>query len=131
VRQLADFLGIWRLGRSITHADGTQGQFHGQAQWILEGEAARYHEAGTLQIAGQGAFQAERRYLWDADLNVYFDDGRFFHQVPQTGGEAAHWCDPDHYKVRYAFENWPEWQARWQVRGPRKDYTMTTRYSRA
>jgi hypothetical protein len=40
---------------------------------------------------------AKRRYLWDEKLNIYFEDGRFLHQVPVLGGVAAHCCDPDQY----------------------------------
>ena len=38
---------------------------------------------------------AERRYRWDEKLNIYFEDGRFFHRVAAMSGAAAHWCDPD------------------------------------
>lgn len=74
---------------------------------------------------------AERRYRWDSDLRVFFEDGRFFHQVPRTGGATEHWCAPDMYRVRYRFARWPEWETVWRVIGPRKDYAMITRYTRA
>ena len=76
----------------------------------------------------QGRFRAERRYLWGPDLTVCFEDGRFFHQVPPEGGQAAHWCDPDQYEVSYDFRAWPDWQTRWRVVGPRKDYAMVSWY---
>ena len=75
--------------------------------------------------------QSERRYRWDADLNVYFDDGRFFHTVPPLGGQTDHWCDPDGYDVRYDFAQWPTWSAEWYVLGPRKNYRMLSQYSQA
>jgi hypothetical protein len=125
---LADFIGTWTLSRSLAHGDGTQARFEGQARFTPQGDGALYHEAGDL-IMGQGRFHAERSYRWDADLRVFFDDGRFFHQVPDAGGEAAHWCDPDQYDVVYDFSQWPRWQAVWRVRGPRKDYTSTTDYA--
>ena len=129
--QLADFLGDWRLTREIRHADGTLGRFEGVADWVRSENGALYTERGTLVIEGQGEFQAERRYGWDSDLRVFFDDGRFFHQVPGQGGSAGHWCDPDQYDVTYDFSAWPEWHCRWRVLGPRKDYVMTTGYRRA
>ncbi|MCT4558910.1 MAG: DUF6314 family protein [Pelagimonas sp.] len=125
---LNDFLGDWHLTREIQHGDGAQASFEGQARWIADAGGADYRESGQLQMPGQGAFQAERRYRWDADLRVFFDDGRFFHSVPPLGGDSAHWCDPDQYDATYAFCDWPNWSCRWRVRGPRKDYTMTSRY---
>lgn len=129
MRSLIDFMGHWTLTRSIAHADGTEGRFEGTAVWTPDGEGARYHETGHL-ILPQARFAAERRYTWDADLNVFFEDGRFFHAVPRVGGEAAHWCDPDQYDVSYDFSTWPRWSCRWQVLGPRKNYVMTSVYQR-
>jgi hypothetical protein len=63
---------------------------------------------------------------------VYFADGTFFHRFalsPQP--EAAHFCAPDQYDVTYNFTDWPHWSSTWRVKGPRKDYTMQSRYIRA
>ncbi|EBA05963.1 hypothetical protein SSE37_25183 [Sagittula stellata E-37] len=125
---LADFLGRWRVDRDIAHGDGSRGRFIGTAEWVPGEAGADYVERGVLQV-GAGSFQAERTYRWGPGLDVYFEDGRFFHAVPPEGGDAAHWCDPDQYDVAYDFTCWPEWTARWQVRGPRKDYVMTSRYA--
>jgi hypothetical protein len=73
---------------------------------------------------------AERRYLWDEKLNIYFEDGRFLLQVPALGGVAAHWCDPDQYIASYDFTDWPKWSCTCRIRGPRKDYTLHSRYSK-
>ena len=126
-RVLSDFIGRWRITRDITPASGPSARFEGYGTWAEDGE---YLEVGTLTLAGQPPMNAERRYRWDAELNIYFDDGRFFHQVPASGGEAAHWCDPDQYDATYDFTQWPQWSCTWRVRGPRKDYTMTTQYRR-
>ena len=131
MRRLDDFLGEWTLDRDIFQADGTRGRFRGTAHWTPEGDGALYEERGLLELPGQGAFTAERRYRWDAALNVFFEDGRFFHTVPSEGGETDHWCDPDDYRVRYDFAAWPDWSCTWTVRGSRKDYWMTSRYRRA
>ncbi|CUH76709.1 DUF6314 family protein [Tropicibacter naphthalenivorans] len=127
---LTDFLGDWTLLREITHADGTTGRFEGVASWTADEGGALYLEKGAL-IMPQGRFAAERSYRWGDDLSVYFEDGRFFHSVPAGGGETGHWCDPDQYDVTYMFTDWPAWSCRWQVRGPRKNYMMTSRYLRA
>jgi len=127
MRGLEGFLGTWQLAREISHGDGSSARFEGVAEWRAEGAGAVYVERGELVMA-QGRFAAERRYLWDRDLRVFFEDGRFFHQVPEAGGTASHWCDPDQYDADYDFSRWPDWQARWQVRGPRKAYVMVSRY---
>ncbi|KUF11504.1 DUF6314 family protein [Pseudoponticoccus marisrubri] len=127
-RELADFLGQWALSREIRHDDGSAARFDGLAEWRPEGDGALYVEQGTLEMPGQGRFAAERRYRWAADLAVFFEDGRYFHQVPARGGTDTHWCDPDRYEVSYDFADWPRWQARWRVRGPRKGYVMVSSY---
>lgn len=129
-RVLADFEGDWRLLREIVQADGGRASFAGVAVWRPDAQGLCYEERGLLQIPGQPAMQAERRYLWREDLSVWFDDGRFFHKVPPEGGATGHWCDPDQYDVSYDFSEWPRFSQRWRVRGPRKDYEMLSQYRR-
>lgn len=98
--------------------------------------AADYHEAGHLILGDAPPLRAERRYLWrqeGAEIAVFFADGRPFHDIDPDAGpdtEVQHLCGADLYSVRYDFARWPDWQARWTVRGPAKDYTMTTDYAR-
>jgi len=127
MRQLADFEGHWALSRQIVPAVGPEARFEGTAVWTPEGA---YAEEGLLHVQGQTPMRAERRYVWDAELNVYFEDGRFFHRVPAEGGETGHWCAPDQYDVCYDFADWPRFEARWKVFGPRKNYEMISHYSR-
>ena len=128
---LADFAGNWTVARTIVPDEGAHAQFDGTAVWQPQDADLLYTETGTLRIAGAAPMQAERRYVWTADLHVFFDDGRFFHSVPPSGGATEHWCDPDHYKVVYDFSEWPAFQTRWRVDGPRKAYEMVTRYRRS
>ena len=130
-RVIADFIGRWTIERTITQIGAPQANFHGHAVFTPDGGELRYHEAGVLTIEGQSAMQAERQYRWDDDLNVYFDDGRFFHTVPPMGGQTRHWCDPDDYVVAYDFSAWPHWSAQWRVSGPRKNYQMLSAYRKA
>ena len=59
--------------------------------------------------------RAERRYLWRdggaGTIEVFFDDGRFFHRFDAEDHVpgATHACDPDAYRVRYDFRAWPRW----------------------
>lgn len=132
--QLNDFTGVWTLSRRIVQANGPEGQFAGRAVFTPEGAGLRYHEAGQLVLAGEAPMQAERDYLWSAEgaqIVVRFEDGRDFHRFDPSLAEAAHWCDPDDYRVRYDFARWPAWSAEWRVTGPRKDYVMISRYTRA
>jgi hypothetical protein len=125
-RVLSDFAGRWKLERDISPV----ARFLGYAEWRAEDGLMHYIEKGNLEIAGQTPMVAERRYCWDADLNIYFDDGRFFHQVPALGGDAAHWCDPDQYDATYDFTHWPQWSCTWRVSGPLKNYTLHSQYSK-
>ena len=129
-RILSDFAGRWKIERDIKPASGPAARFLGHAEWTAEDGLMHYIEKGNLEIAGQTPMVAGRRYSWDADLNIYFDDGRFFHQVPALGGDAAHWCDPDQYDATYDFTHWPQWSCTWRVRGPRKNYTLHSQYSK-
>lgn len=131
---LMDFEGRWRLDRRIIDALGPDASLHGTAVFARQADGLVLHEAGRLELAGQGGFAAERRYLWRQDgacIAVFFADGRAFHRfVPAPHPvEADHWCDPDTYKVRYDFTGWPVWQAEWRVTGPRKDYVMQSVYT--
>lgn len=133
--ELADFTGGWRLSRQIVPATGAPARFIGTAEFTPrpDGRLA-YRETGQLMLPDAPAMQAERGYLWAAEgggIAVFFADGRPFHRFTPARPEARHWCAPDDYSVRYDFSAWPEWHSHWQVRGPRKDYTMFSQYSRA
>ena len=47
----------------------------------------------------------------------------------RTAG-SDHPCGADLYRVEYDFSRWPEWSAVWDVSGPRKNYTMESRFRR-
>lgn len=130
-RALKDFTGKWLLERVITPKDGNVARFSGQASWMPDADGLRYCETGQLQMPGQTPIHAERVYLWHADLSVYFEDGRLFHTVPPSGGAAAHWCPPDQYDGFYDFGDWPKFRVSWQVRGPQKNYTLVSNYTRS
>jgi hypothetical protein len=128
-RHLADFEGVWTLSRTIAHADGTRAAFEGRAIWSPACGGLDYCETGQLRINGGAPVTAEQRHFWSGTGHVHFADGRYFHQVPLGGGASVHWCDPDRYDVHYDFTQWPRFSVVWRVKGPRKDYEMTSLYA--
>lgn len=148
-------IGRWRLTRRIEDfRAGSEAAFDGEALLAPDagaggaeppspgvgiGAAAahlRWAEHGILRIGGAQS-QARRAYLWRLGppdmVDVSYEDGRFFHAFAMApGGEAAvrHDCPPDLYDGAYRFETPDLWRLTWRVRGPRKDYRMTTEHLR-
>jgi hypothetical protein len=150
---LADFTGIWRIERDIENAIGPDAQFSGQAHFTAlpapqlgqlnpQAPCLKLRETGEMTFADQPtSFAATRHYYWQEGpqnaaaqktIHVYYDDGRFFHHFdPQDLRATAHHdCPPDVYDVTYDFAHWPNWQAIWQVSGPKKSYCLRSRYFR-
>ena len=130
---LPDFLGTWRVERTIEDRLGPPGQFEGFAQFAPDGDGLRYREEGTLTLGDGPALSAHRDYLWRADVQgiaVLFPDGRPFHRFMPEGHAPGtdHPCGADLYRVLYDLSAWPRWTAEWTVRGPLKDYTMLSAY---
>ena len=132
---LAQFEGRWQLERQIHDAERGEMQLAGEAVLARSGHRLVYNETGQLQIAGQRPLTATRRYIWQDRAGwvaISFADGRPFHGFALNAARASavHLCDPDRYEVSYDFSAWPEWSSEWQVTGPRKAYTMRSRYLR-
>jgi hypothetical protein len=135
--RIVDFEGLWHVDRDIDdRLTGRKGAFLGFAS-LRPGEGGLWlwSESGALHLGEGPHIQAGRRYLWREKgdrIAVLFEDGRPFHDfLPGGAPEAAHRCAPDDYRVRYDFLAWPAWHATWVVRGSRKDYSVTSRYSPA
>lgn len=134
---LSDFIGRWRVERRVEdRLAGGILEFAGEAVFAPDAGGLLYSEQGELCLADGQRVQAGQAYRWREEgglIAVDFEDGRAFHSFDPAARQiqAQHWCDPDDYAVRYDLSDWPDWQTRWRVRGPRKDYVMTSRYSRA
>ncbi|WP_341366375.1 DUF6314 family protein [Yoonia sp. BS5-3] len=136
-QNMADFEGKWVLDRQIADARaGQNGHLTGHAVFTRRSESVlEYCEEGRLQMGQGPALQATRRYIWHFDAGqvaVQFDDEAPFHRfalTPTAVGED-HLCGDDLYRSTYDFADWPKWECRWSVVGPRKDYVSTTRYRR-
>lgn len=137
MKVLGDFAGEWALSRQIADAKyGQNGKMIGKVSFAARDGGLIYRETGQLTLAAGAVMQAERSYLWDADdtgIVVRFADGAPFHRFDPVGQVqgTAHLCGDDWYNVTYDFTAWPNWQAKWVVTGPRKDYTSVTRYKPA
>ncbi|MEM1384590.1 MAG: DUF6314 family protein [Pseudomonadota bacterium] len=127
------FQGVWQMVRIIEDVpDGVIGEFWGDAVFSPDGEGLSCREAGVLRFRGSD-YHAERTSLWrfpDNRVEVRYADGREFHDFDPSEPEATHLCEPDRYEVAYDFEA-THFISRWQVKGPQKNYLMTTVYRRA
>jgi hypothetical protein len=128
--ELTEFTGRWQIDRNITNAVGPDAGFVGVAIFVPGEGGLVMREEGEMRVTGQEPMRSTRQYVWragDAGIDVFFDDGRFFHQIrPGVTPVAHHDCAPDVYRVAYDFGSWPRWRSVWQVTGPRKDYVMET-----
>ena len=135
--------GCWSLTRIVHGNDTNQGSMQGIATFRrLESGLMAYREEGRLLLPSGETFDAFRDYLYNRISNgfaVFFCETppRLFHEIKLrnagTGalvGTADHRCGDDHYATRYAFQPDGGFDIRHDVRGPRKDYTMTTHYAR-
>lgn len=148
-----DLLGVWTFARRITdHRGGSGYQAHGTASFeALEDGRVRWFEEGRLSWeAGTSTFTRTLFLVPDApggsgrgEWSVLFEDGRFFHpwrddsdsRDSDGGGsgsrDVVHLCGRDTYRgSRRADASGAGWSLSWRVKGPEKEYTMTTRYQR-
>ncbi|CAK7245119.1 MAG: hypothetical protein STHCBS139747_006688 [Sporothrix thermara] len=111
-----------------------------------------YVEDGTFTALNGPSFRATRRYVWRYNerldkVSVWFartDDASkadyLFHALEFTPTEkgwkatAGHLCIADFYDVHYRFSllgvNLTKWTLEYNVRGPKKDYTISGAYRR-
>ena len=136
VQGAADFAGLWQVERIITdRLSGQAGRFSGQAMFARAKNGLDYTEQGLLQMGDGPLLTATRSYRWQFGgprVAVNFTDGRAFHDfaLGVSGPGSDHLCGADLYRVRYDWDHWPLWHVAWDVRGPRKDYLMESRYGR-
>jgi hypothetical protein len=134
--------GSWSLERVIEGKGTNQGSMNGTATFRRIETGLAYREEGRLILPGGEAFDAFRDYLYDSvagGFAVFFPETppRLFHEIRLRHdapgallGEAEHLCASDHYATGYAFQPDGRFVVHHDVRGLRKDYTMTTVYAR-
>lgn len=134
-RGLAGFEGLWQLSRRIDdRRAGQELRLEGTLRFTPDGPGRlRCEERGRLELPGRAPAETTRELIWQeapGGIEVLYSDGRFFHLMPLAGGPVRHDCAPDLYEGDYDFSAWPRWRLSWQVRGPRKDYTMISEHWR-
>lgn len=139
VADLRVFLaGAWRLTRLIEdrRAD-RRGRFAGTAYFTAAEEGFVYEEKGEMRF-GDWRGPAWQAYAYEFDpsapssVKVRFLDGRLFHAFDLATGHAefAHACAADRYVGEITAIGADAFETCWNVRGPRKDQTIRTRYRR-
>lgn len=127
--------GTWELSRIV-------GDWNFRGRAVFRAQAPhelRYEENGILAKPDHADIQASRRYIYRYESDrivIYFDERpeRVFEALELKRApngtweaEAEHACPPDHYASRYAFAR-DAIMITHVVRGPRKDYEMTSNY---
>ncbi len=133
------FGGCWRQVRVI--APG--GRFCGMATFTaLDVHTLAYHEEGIAAFYGGATLPCYRDYTFRLEaeqIAVYFDDPSFrlFHRLrPCMSAGAAlrarahHRCGQDDYWSTYTFNTRRNFLLQHRVKGPRKNYLMSTWYSK-
>lgn len=127
------FRGRWQMVRIIENVtEGIIGEFWGECDFAPDGKGLACSEAGVLRFRGAD-YHSGRVSLWrfpsNGRIDVLYDDGRPFHRFQLDAPRAEHLCGDDVYRVSYDF-GIETWLSVWDVTGPSKDYSMTTRYRR-
>jgi hypothetical protein len=135
---LAARVGSWFLSRSIDNGASMVGTAiiaaRGNGQFD-------YHEQGQLRLPDNRMIEGERRYIFEEETGgfmVLFAESppRLFHRITLSSvglslvGSAIHFCAEDRYDSRYEFRGDGSFVVEHAIRGPRKRYTINTRYSR-
>ena len=114
---------------------GASGTFNGSATFTPHDGNLRYEEAGRLRFGDYGD-TAFRRYDFSfpgtATAQVFFDDGRPFHDLDLSSGgwRTEHFCDPDHYDGFFQAISDNAYVCQWAISGPKKDLILHTTYHR-
>jgi len=128
-------LGSWRFERVIDDRfAGDRKTVEGTITLADAGPRVRWAEEGVLHLGGRDLpvtrtmFVEPRGDGWF----VVFEDGHDFNPWT-TGEQVQHLCGRDLYSGRIDVAERGgrgAWTVRWDVTGPEKDYTMTTRLRR-
>lgn len=143
VDQLRWFAGSWTFERELTegaarHRVGGIATFTETDRRIPDSlYSLDFLESGELRLDGsEQSLPVERRLVHHATaagIDVRFAHGGHYVTLDLAGGScvAEHPCKADTYLITVSLDDPDTWTEHWQVTGPTKDYTATTRYRRA
>jgi len=133
------FLGDWKVQRTISGFGEIPGEasFHRHAdneQWL------DYQEAMVLPNSDQQKPNAFRRYSYRmtaSGFDIFFSDGATkgdlflsFAFTQASTLTSHHLCIKDHYDATFEFLSDTEFQLSFSVVGPKKDYSIKTRFTK-
>lgn len=140
----AYFEGEWRMERCIDDRRGARaGAASGVATFAAQPDDADTAlicaEAMTIDYGGN-RIAGEQTTIWrfqdPCGPDLYFRDARFFcaMRFREVRGvwraEFSHDCGEDRYEGAALVTDESNWRLLWTVKGPRKDYSLDTAYSR-
>ncbi|MDQ1731770.1 MAG: hypothetical protein QOK10_1929 [Pseudonocardiales bacterium] len=128
-----DLLGSWRLDRTIDDRLNSQrGCVHGTLTLTGADDSIDWFESGVMTWSGQPLAASRRlRIVRDgAGWLVTFFDGKAFHPW-SCDAWVHHQCGADLYRGRIAVLDPERIRTVWQVSGPAKEHTITTRLRRS
>ncbi|MEN3931803.1 DUF6314 family protein [Microvirga sp. W0021] len=137
---LPSFLtGQWQLQRLgwIGTGEGKRQimRMSGQAEITETDDGLLFSERGVMHFDEYHG-SAERQYLFrpvnPTTMQVFFDDGRYFHEMAFSGKRADvyHMCMPDDYSGRYRILDQDSWCLNWRIIGPHKNSLISSRFQR-
>ena len=129
--------GKWNFHRTISN----YGIIEGAATFkksAIEPHLLHYREEGVLKREDGEHFQVYRDYLYrykNDRISVFFAEKteRLFHVLEfrdATTAVARHICSSDVYDATYKFRLEDEFELSYRVKGPKKDYSITTLFTR-
>lgn len=125
--------GVWTFQRVISGFGNVQGQAFFKK--LGEANTLTYREEGVLTALSGQVNNVYRNYIYryeNGQISVYFEDNRPFHtlQFSQShypaSATARHHCGCDVYDAVYTFFSEGKFKLYYAVKGPKKDYTITT-----
>lgn len=127
------FLGNWEFQRSVLGMATQEISIEGQACFQSSVSRRHYRETGHYHFNGrQLDFFSQYVYeiLSSDNCRVLFLDGSLFYELKCYNQSIHHLCGADKYCGTFKMDAEDRWQLKWSVKGPRKNYSITTRYFR-
>ena len=131
----SDIIGKWKIIRYIEDKLNQKNfELLGSATFMDKDSFYQYSESGVLK---SDFFQskAHQDYVWilkPDGWKINFSDGSHFHDLALANEEQQvyHKCINDIYNGKYILNLPNEFDIKWNVRGPRKEYISHTYYNK-